>query len=316
MTPIDLGATSTLMAGIYGSLPDDAGKGVRVAVIDSGVARKHPALPNVSGGRNMVLAESQDDPGAADDWGPAKTDGEHGTHVAGIIGARPVGASRVRGVAPGVEIRSYRVFPNSGGGATNYDILNAITMAVQDGCHVINLSLGGGAEDEALRAAIGLALDQGAIVIAAAGNDGRRAVSYPATLASCVAVSAMGRRGTFPAGSSEEADVVRPFGDPDKSAFVAAFSNIGPQIDLVGPGVGIVSTLPAKGYGVMSGTSMACPAVAGWAAYLLSTNEPILKAAKAERVKLLKDKLIESASPMGFGRDYEGFGLPAPKQTG
>jgi subtilisin len=268
-------------------------------------------LPNAKDGLNLVYDETFQDVGATTEWGPAKKDGEHGTHVAGIIGARPVGNSKVRGVAPGVELRSYRVFPNSGGGATNYDIMNAIDRAVLDGCHIINLSLGGGDEDEAVRAAIGKALDQGVLIVAAAGNDGRRAVSFPAALPSCVSVSAMGRRGTFPTRSTEEADVAKPFGKPDSDAFVAAFSNIGPQIDVTGPGVGVVSTLPDDTYGVMSGTSMACPAVAGLAAYLLGSTPPILKAKKAERVQLLKEALYTSCRRVGFGRDYEGFGLPS-----
>jgi subtilisin len=268
-------------------------------------------LPNATGGFNLVFDETFNDVNATTEWGPAKKDGEHGTHVAGIIGAQPAGDSKVRGVAPGVELRSYRVFPNGGGGATNYDIMNAIDRAVLDGCHIVNLSLGGGDEDEAVRAAIGKALDQGVLVVAAAGNDGRRAVSFPAALSSCVSVSAMGRRGTFPKGSTEEADVAKPFGSTDAAAFMAAFSNIGPQIDVTGPGVGVVSTLPDNAYGVMSGTSMACPAVAGLAAYLLASTPPILKAKKTERVQLLKDALYTSCRRMGFGRDYEGFGLPS-----
>lgn len=311
LVPIDLQDDTTLLPGFYKRLPLDAGNGVKVAVIDSGIAQKHSALPNATGGINLVYDETHADVGATTEWGPARKDGEHGTHVAGIIGARPIGGSKVRGVAPGVELRSYRVFPNSGGGATNYDIMNAIDRATLDGCHIVNLSLGGGEEDEAVRAAIGKALDQGVLVVAAAGNDGRRAVSFPAVLPSCVSVSAMGRLGTFPKQSTEEADVAKPFGAADTDAFVAAFSNIGPQIDVTGPGVGVVSTLPENTYGVMSGTSMACPAVAGMAAYLLASTPAILKASKSERVQRLKEAFFTSCRRLGFGRDYEGFGLPA-----
>jgi subtilisin len=311
LAPIDLKDETTLLPGFFRRLPGDAGSGVRVAVIDSGVAQKHPALPNATDGMNLVYDETHGDVGAMTEWGPARKDGDHGTHVAGIIGARPAGDSRLRGVAPGVELRSYRVFPHKGGGASNYDILNAIDRAVLDGCHIVNLSLGGSDEDEAVRAAIGKALDKGVLVVAAAGNDGRRAVSFPASLSSCVSVSAMGRKGTFPKGSAEEADVAKPFGNPDNDSFVAAFSNVGPQIDVTGPGVGVVSTLPEDAYGVMSGTSMACPAVAGMAAYLLASTSHILKASGTERVQSLKDALYTSCRRLGFGRDYEGFGLPS-----
>ncbi len=311
LTPIDLQDKSTLLPGFYGRLPQNAGEDVRVAVIDSGVAQNHPGLPNVAGGANLVFDEINGNVNATTEWGPARKDGAHGTHVAGIIGARPTANAKVRGVAPGVELRSYRVFPNRGGGATNYDIMNAIDRAVADKCDIINLSLGGGEEDEAVRAAIGNALDNGVLVIAAAGNDGRRSVSFPAALASCVSVSAMGRRGTFPKQSTEESDVAKPFGSPDGNAFIAAFSNVGPQIDVTGPGVGVVATVPDDAYAVMSGTSMACPAVVGLAAYLLASKQPIMIISKRERAKLLQEALYASCRSQGFGRDFEGFGLPS-----
>jgi subtilisin len=310
LEPVNLNSTIHVMRSIYGNLPAEAGRGIRVAVIDTGVAKGHPLLPNVSGGANMVFDEIHGNPGEADDWGPADVEGEHGTHVAGIIGARSTPNWNLRGVAPGVEIRSYRVFPRIGGGASNYDILSAIDRAVSDGCHVVNLSLGGGTEDEAIRAAIGAALAAGTLVIAAAGNDYRKSVSFPASIDFCVAVSAMGRMDGFPSNSVEHAEVARPYGT-DPKEFVAAFSNYGPQIALVGPGVGIVSALPGNTYGIMSGTSMACPAVSGFAAYLLGSNPTILSARGDDRIRQWKALLCGSAKPVGFGRDYEGFGLPS-----
>ena len=101
--------------------------------------------------------------------------------------------------------------------------MNAIDRAVIDGCQIINLSLGGGEADEGVRAAIGSALDRGTLVIAAAGNDNRGPVSYPAAWPAAIAVSAMGIKGTFPAASSELADVERPYGSSKKDAFVAGF---------------------------------------------------------------------------------------------
>jgi len=147
------------------------------------------------------------------------------------------------------------------------------------------------------------------LVVAAAGNDYRQSVSFPAFLESCIAVSAMGRRGTFPSDSTEVADVAKPYGTSDPDSFMAAFSNFGPQISLTGPGAGILSTMPEDSYGVMSGTSMACPAIAGFAAYLLSSNSTIPPNGE-DRTKALKEALYKSAKELGFGRDYEGFGLP------
>lgn len=307
---IDLSDPSLALRQFRNRVPREAGAGVVVGIIDTGIARSHPLLPNVLGGANMVSDETRDDPGLVDDWGPAKIDGDHGTHVAGIVGARPLPAMDLAGVAPQVGLRSYRVFPHAGGGATNYDIMSAIDRAVQDGCHIINLSLGGGGEDEAVRAAIGSAMDRGVIVVAAAGNDGRKPVSFPASLPFCVAVSAMGWKGSFPGDSTEAGDIAPPYGTRDKKSFVAAFSNYGPQIDLTGPGTGIVSTLPLGSFGVMSGTSMACPAVAGYAAFLLGSEPTILNATGESRSKQLLDRLYGTAKELGFGRDYEGFGLP------
>jgi subtilisin len=317
LLPIDLEAKGSYLENLYGNLPKDAGNHVTVAVVDSGVAANHPGLP-VAGGANLVFDETSDDINAMTEWGPAKKEGEHGTHVAGIIGARPTGKAPFRGVAPGVSLRSYRVFPNSGEGADNYDVMNAIDRAVMDGCHIINLSLGGGSEDDGIRAAIQKAVERGTLVVAAAGNDYRKTVSFPAFFESCIAVSAMGRRGSFPADAAEVADVAKPYGASDPDSFVAAFSNYGPQISVTGPGVGVISTLPENGYGAMSGTSMACPAVAGYAAHLLSANPSILQMRGSDRTKALREALYKSAKELGFGRDYEGFGLPgygAPMRT-
>ena len=130
--PINFSDQTLLLNQLYPGLPDDAGADVVVGVIDTGITGAHPALSNVTGGVNMVTDETANSPGADADWGPAKVDGEHGTHVAGIIGMRPLSKAPIRGVAPGVRLRSYRVFPHSGEGASNYDVMAAIDRAVTD----------------------------------------------------------------------------------------------------------------------------------------------------------------------------------------
>ena len=311
LRPIDLTDASLLLRQLYGGLPADGGTGATVGIIDTGIDGAHPALTNVSGGLNCVGDEVRDNPGAAKDWGPAKTEGEHGTHVAGIVGGDGKG-NGFRGVAPGVNLRSYRVFPNAGGGASNFDIAKAIDAATTDHCDVVNLSLGGGPADELTKAAIDRALAAGVVVVAAAGSDSRQPVSYPAAFPECVAVSAMGRRKSFPKESIGTSDIDKPSGGPKGGDFIADLSNFGSQIDATGAGVEIVSTLPGGLYGSMSGTSMATPAVTGFSAYLLGQDAAVRAAQGADRSQKLKDLLYSSCKSEDFGRDYEGFGLPLP----
>jgi subtilisin len=149
---------------------------------------------------------------AAQNWRPAKKEGEHGTHVAGIVGGRGT-ASGFRGVAPGVTLRSYRVFPDTGGGASNFDIAKAIDTAIADKCDTINMSLGGGPKDDLTRAAIIRALNSGAIVVVAAGNDDRDPVSFPVAFTECTAVFATGRIGSFPKTAIGTSSVATPKGN-------------------------------------------------------------------------------------------------------
>ena len=307
---IDLRDQTLLLTELYGALPLDAGQGVIVGIIDSGVDGGHPDLQNVTGGLNCVGNEVRADAAAAANWRPGLKEGEHGTHVAGIVGGRGT-TNGFRGVAPGVSLRSYRVFPDTGGDASNFDIAKAIDAAVADRCDIINMSLGGGPKDDLTRAAVTRALDAGTVVIVAAGNHYRQPVSFPAALTECVAVSAMGRVGSFPNDAVGASDIATPKGVPVTNGFVAAFSNFGSEIDVTGAGVEIVSTLPDDKHGPMSGTSMACPAVAGYAAYLLARDPALKQKSGIDRSRALKDALYASCKPQGFGRDYEGFGLPS-----
>ncbi len=302
---IDL-AGADYLSLLYGAKPFEAGAGVTVGVIDTGVALSHPDL-TVAGGAAFVVDE--DDAGGP---GPAAVEGEHGSHVAGIIGARGKPPGGRRGVAPGVRLMSYRVFPNGGGGASNYDIIRAIDRGVADGCDLLNLSLGGPTRDEAVREAIKSAFDHGTLCIVATGNDSRSPVSYPARWPEAVAVSAVGKIGTYPSGSTETMDALAPFSPDDASVFVAGFSNVGPEVDLTGPGVGIVSTVPSGAYAVMSGTSMACPAVTGAAAALLGLHPEVLALPRDSVRAIAMLKVINgAAATLKFARQDEGLGLLA-----
>jgi subtilisin len=297
LRPIDLG-TPDLLRQSYGLAPLATGRAVTVGIVDTGVG-DHPDLV-VAGGANSVRGEKQDD------W--RDNGAGHGTHVAGIVAARGMNGRGVRGLAPGVRLRSYRVFGKGAEGASNYSILKALDRALADGCDLVNISLGGPDQDEATRSAIIDARAQGTLVVCAAGNDGRGPVSYPAAEQLAIAVSAMGRKGTFPADSTHAAEIMAPYGK-DRASFIAAFSNVGHEIDLTGPGVAIVSTVPG-GYAAWDGTSMACPAVTGAAAALLARERRALRMVRGQARSDEMARLVYAAArALGFGVRFEGRGM-------
>ena len=265
------------------------GAGVKVAVIDTGVDPA-PGL-DLAGGLNTTGTEP------ADEWFGNGTG--HGTHVAGII-AR---------IAPKARLYAYLVFENGDGSASEFAIARAIRQAVEDGCDVINMSLGQGSEPISISREVRRARALGVVCVAATGNDGMAPVSWPARSSVVLAVSAGGVVGAWPEGAITARNIARdpaPVGE----RFFATFSNIGPEVDFIGPGVGIISWVDDASKGVMDGTSMACPAVAGLIARLLSRSPDLLS---AERNQQRSDDIIrlanEHARPIGLGKEYEGAGL-------
>ena len=299
LRPLEVDYTDALRH-YYRDVPDDAGQGVTVGVVDTGVA-EHPDLV-ITGGSNTVVGEDPDDYG---DNGQG-----HGTHVAGIVAARGRPPTGIRGLAPGVSLWAYRVFAQGSGQASSFAIAKAIDLAVSDGCDLINLSLGGGPPDPVLQAAIDDARVAGSACIVAAGNNRRGPVSFPASEQLAVAVSALGRIGSFPEDSADVDAITAPFGD-DEAEFIGDFSNVGPPMDLTAPGVGIISTVPG-GYSEMSGTSMACPAVTGVAARLLAASDVLGTDRDAARSEAIVSILAASARDRGFPDPFEGHGMPQP----
>jgi subtilisin len=296
---IDLSFTDELKF-IYGEAPLAAGAGVTVGVVDTGVA--HHRDLTIAGGRNTVPGERPEEFG---DNGQG-----HGTHVAGIIAGHGTAPHGMRGMAPAVQLRSYRVYAKGSSAAGSYAIAKAIDAAVQDQCDLINLSLGGEALDEATKSAIADARAAGSLVIVSAGNDGRKPVTFPASDPLSIAVSALGRKGTYPSDTPQAGDQMAPYAVSDSRYFVAAFSNIGDAIALTAPGVGVISTFPGDTYAVMDGTSMACPAVTGAAARLLAENKRILRMPRdSARSDAIAQLLLQSAKALGLGGPLEGRGL-------
>ena len=224
------------------------GRGIAVAVLDTGIDGTHPDLsPNYRGGTSFVPGEPSPDDGAG-----------HGTHCAGTIAAA-INGSGVVGVAPAASLYAVKVLSSEGIGSWSW-LISAIDWCIKRGIRVVSMSLGGSSAPGALEAMCNAAWNKGLLLIAAAGNTGGTSdpgVGFPAKYAKVVAVSAINNSNT-----------------------IAPFSSRGPEVELCAPGVQVLSTLPGGGHGKMSGTSMACPHVSGaaalaWGGHRFSSNVTI-----------------------------------------
>lgn len=205
--------------------------------------------------------------------GPAA---EHGTHVAGIVGAERMNGIGVDGIAPAVRLMVLRTVPQ--GDERDKDIANAIRYAVDNGAHIINMSFGKGYSPgkELVDDAVRYAEAQGVLIVHAAGNEG-------------VDVD---NENNFPNRYFEDGGVaelwleVGASGWQSADALAAPFSNYsGTRVDVFAPGVEILSTYPDGEYERNQGTSMAAPVVSGMAAMLMAYF-PELTAAQVKAVIL------------------------------
>lgn len=264
-------------------------KDITVAVIDTGILPDHPDLKdNIISGYDFIDHDNN----------PLDTnqDFSHGTHVAGIIGAMTNNSNGISAVNWNVNIMPVRVIgPDGSGGYST--LISGIRWAVDNGADVINLSLAGSVDSNALRDAIKYAVDQNVTIVAAAGNNGNSPVLYPAQYPEVISVGAIG---------------------PTKEK--AYYSNFGQGLDLVAPGgdnsilshryntilstAGYMSGNTIKyQYSWAQGTSMAAPHVSGIVSllYSIGINNP-------EEIKHI---LKETADDLGIeGIDnYYGAGL-------
>ena len=209
------------------------GRGVTIAVIDTGVDCQHPDLAGA-----CVI---QRDFVGGGSWHP------HGSHVAAIAAAR-VNNAGILGVAPAASIADYRVLDGGGAGYSSV-IARAVLDAGTGPSVVINMSLGGPLNEQVMDDAIRTVIARGVVVVAAAGNEATDRPSYPGCSPGVIGV-----------GATTQADTR------------AGFSNFGACVDIAAPGVDILSAIPGNDYAVWSGTSMAAPHVAGVAALVLSAG--------------------------------------------
>ena len=209
------------------------GKGVRIAILDTGVDETHPDIaPNFAG--------------QVDPW-PGMSLHPHGTHVASIAAAPKTGNGMI-GVAPDAKIRSYRVLDFQGWG-TPEGVTAAIRQAVEDDCDVINMSLGWpltgkwaiSETDKAKMAqAIDYAESKGVPCVVSFGNEGAKGGSWPGVYAKVIAVAAV-----------------------DELMQATSFTSIGDQVDIAAAGKDVYAAIPGGKWAKMSGTSMGAPHIAG-----------------------------------------------------
>ncbi|WP_339103451.1 S8 family serine peptidase [Haloterrigena salinisoli] len=242
---------------------------VSIAVVDQGVQYDHPDLEGAAGETSANFLGSGADPY------PASADEHHGTHVAGIAAGATDNGVGTAGIS-NCSLLAARALGANGEGSLS-DVADGIQWAADAGADVINVSFGASNDYRTLAAACEYALEQGALLIAAAGNAGADSVDYPAAYEDVLAVSAL------------------------EGESLADFSNTGSEIDLAAPGTDILSAVPWDGYDRISGTSMAAPVVAGVAGLALSTY-PDLSPAD------LRDHLRETATDLGLEATAQGAG--------
>ncbi|MFE5596465.1 type VII secretion-associated serine protease mycosin [Streptomyces sp. NPDC056549] len=274
---------------------DTKGKGVRVAVIDTGVDDVNPQLRapavDAKAGKDY-LKPDKNNPSVGDDK-RGKTDGTvdevgHGTKVAGIIAARPRKGTGFVGLAPEATIIPIRQNDEKNSGKSD-TMAQAIDHAVAKGADVINISqdttqpLG---PDSPMARSVAKAIERGVVVVASAGNDGtdgKFKKTYPAAFPGVLAVASS-----------------------DRNNERAVFSQPGDFVGVAAPGVDIVSTVPGGGQCVDNGTSFSAPYVAGVAA-LLRAKYPDWSAAQI--VTRIEQTAVRSIN----GRDgYVGWGVVDP----
>jgi type VII secretion-associated serine protease mycosin len=255
------------------------GEGVTVAVLDSGVDPTHPQLAGAVIGGGDTLGGGGE--GLLDCVG-------HGTAVASIIAARPMPGAGLRGVAPRASILSIRVSSRveTGDGYVGTGDVAALVagiyraVAARPRPSVLNLSLSATTDGPALRAAIGAALAADIVVVASAGNayDRGNPTPYPAGYAGVVGVGAI-----------------------DATGARLPRSQVGAYVDIVAPGEGVLAAAPGSGHGLVSGTSVAVPYVAGTAA-LIRARWPAL-----DRTEVVR-RLLATADPPSGGQPSPDYG--------
>ena len=274
------------------------GKGVKVAIIDSGADNTHQLLRHIKKGADFT---NDGDPKS---W--AKDIIGHGSHCAGVIAARSDEQTMLRGFVPEAEIHVLKVFP----GGQFSSLLDALDYCIEQGIDVANMSLGSPQPSETVEQKLEEAVLAGVACIVAAGNSGGP-VQYPALSPKALAVAAVGKLNEYRPNSWDSTSVQPTLVSAD-GIFAPAFSCFGPEIAVCAPGVAIISTVPG-GFEPQSGTSMAAPHVTGLAALLIG-HHPLFRSELSQRsqqrVAGLFNIIRSMCAPYQFGFGRTGSGLP------
>jgi hypothetical protein len=248
------------------------GEGIDIAVLDTGIHDEHTAL---------TVEKEVDFTGEGTD----DLNG-HGTHVAGIIASAD---STYKGVAYGANLFNVKVLNKTGSGYAS-DVIAGIEWSVENGAEIISISLGAVVDPcdgtDPLSQAVDEAVNEGVVVVVAAGNNGPDAgtITSPGCAKNAITVGAVDDSDNVPSWSSR--------GPTDDGRV---------KPDLLAPGVSIVSTWNDNSFKSLSGTSMSTPHVAGIAALLLEKN-PSLTPSQ------IKDVLKSTALDLGLDENTQGSG--------
>ena len=257
------------------------GEGIVIAIIDTGCDINHEALQGkIIHTRNFTNDDGGNKDIVNDYLG-------HGTHVAGTIAAESK-FTGVVGVAPKSSLMILKALDKHGRGEYKW-ITNAVNYAVNQKVDIISMSLGGYVDDKNLHKAILKAVRSNILVVCAVGNEGDGSYStdeysYPASYEEVISVGAV-----------------------DKKYNPAYFSNSTNFLDIMAPGVGILSTFKDGGYAVLDGTSMAAPHVAGALALIKNYSKTSFQRNLSESE--LYAQLIKYTLDLNYDKKIQGNGL-------
>jgi hypothetical protein len=277
------------------------GAGTKIGLIDSGCDNSHPTLRHIV--RGVDFTQDND----AQSWKMDELG--QGTHCAGTIAASATTASDTVGCSPGAEMHIFKVVP----GGHFSDLIDALNQCIDRRLDIVQIGVSGEQYSELVAQKINEVRLGGIACIAGGGNTGGT-VQFPANVPGVMAVSAVGKVGEYPP-DTRHARRALPQLIGFSGLYATNFSCWGPQVELCGPGVAVVSTVPGGGYAAWDGSATAASHVAGFSALLLA-HHPTLQSIKSgayaeDRVSILKDLLRAAAMPyVQADPNRVGAGLP------